>query len=297
MANDSRPREYLEADFVVPLELSELWNWHCFESGATGLETLTETPDQQQVRAFFPAELKPEVDHLGDRFHQEFAHSGPFVQLLRSEVLPVQDWQASWRQYFPAIDVGTRLRIVPPWHQEAVPAGRLHLIIDPGQGFGTGHHESTALVLELMEQHLATCATPPERLVDVGVGSGILSLAACLLGVPQAEGVDLAPEAIAEVPRNAELNSLPNRLQAHLGGPEVLTAPAPLVVANMLWHELRSVRPDLTRLTQPGGFLICGGLLHEQAEAFAQELATDGFQVVRVQTRNEWTGLLLQHPQ
>ncbi len=292
MANDLR--HYLEVDFRVPLELSELWNWHCFEAGATGLETLAETEDQLQVRAFFPSELKPEADQLCESFHQEFAHTGPFVQRLRSEILPVQDWQASWKQYFPAIDVGQRLRIVPPWNEEP-PSERLRLVIEPGQGFGTGHHESTALVLELLEQHLATLAPPPERLIDVGIGSGILSLAACLLGVPGAEGVDLAAEAVAEVPRNAELNGVPNRITAHLGGPEVLTEPAPLVVANMLWHELRSVRADLTRLTSPGGCLICGGLLEEQAVAFAQELEADGFQVVQTQTRNEWTGLLLRH--
>lgn len=287
------PASYTEMEFRVPPELTELWSWHCFESGASGIETVSESESSVQMRVFFPGRFELNVEQLLEGFHREFANSGPFIQQVGQALKPVQDWQAEWRQYFPPVNIGRSLRVVPPWHQECS-SERQFLVIDPGQGFGTGHHESTALVLTMLEEHLRTLPVPPELMIDVGIGSGILSIAGCLLGVRRALGVDLAAEAVAEVSRNASLNGVSERIVAWVGAPEQLAQPAPLVVSNMLWHELRSVREDLVRLTLPGGFVICSGLLHEQAVAFARELADAGMTLLHQESRNEWSGLLLR---
>jgi ribosomal protein L11 methyltransferase len=176
------------------------------------------------------------------------------------------DWEESWKSTFPPIVVSPRLTVAPPWD---APEGAL--VIDPGQGFGTGHHTTTRQALRALDALLA----PGHGLrtaLDVGCGSGILALAAARLGL-EVSGVDVEEAAVREAAANAARNGL----VARFGTERVadLVAPADLVLANLHAELLRDLAPDLIRLT--GQRLVVAGVLVDREElvhaALGRELA------------------------
>lgn len=191
------------------------------------------------------------------------------LQLLRGGVLPAhqvehiedQDWERSWMDNFQPMRFGRRLWIVPSWHEAPQPEA-VNLLLDPGLAFGTGTHPTTALCLEWLDgQELAGC-----RVLDFGCGSGILGIAALLLGAASALGTDIDPQALEASRDNAARNGLPaTAFPVYL--PEHLPQEAvDVVVANILAGPLVQLAPTITALVKPGGRLALSGILAEQAE-------------------------------
>ncbi|THG70587.1 50S ribosomal protein L11 methyltransferase [Pseudomonas sp. A-1] len=193
------------------------------------------------------------------------AHLG----LLRGGELPEhqveriedQDWERSWMDNFQPMRFGQRLWIVPSWHQAPEPDA-VNLLLDPGLAFGTGTHPTTALCLEWLDgQDLAGCTV-----LDFGCGSGILAIAALLLGAPQAVGTDIDPQALEASRDNADRNGIdPARFPVYLPA-DLPPQPADVVVANILAGPLVQLAPTITALVKNGGRLALSGILAEQAE-------------------------------
>jgi ribosomal protein L11 methyltransferase len=156
---------------------------------------------------------------------------------------------------------GRRLWIVPSWHAAPEPEA-VNLLLDPGLAFGTGTHPTTALCLEWLDgQDLNNCTV-----IDFGCGSGILAIAALLLGAPQAVGTDIDPQALEASRDNASRNGIdPARFPVHLPA-DLPQQPAEVVVANILAGPLVSLAPQITGLVKAGGRLALSGILAEQAE-------------------------------
>lgn len=172
-----------------------------------------------------------------------------------------QDWERSWMDNFQPMRFGRRLWIVPSWHEAPEPDA-VNLLLDPGLAFGTGTHPTTALCLEWLDsQNLNDCTV-----LDFGCGSGILAIAALLLGAPQAVGTDIDPQALEASRDNASRNGIdPARFPVYL--PEQLPQQAAdVVVANILAGPLVSLAPQITALVKSGGRLALSGILAEQAE-------------------------------
>ncbi|MBA4244441.1 MAG: 50S ribosomal protein L11 methyltransferase [Pseudomonas sp.] len=172
-----------------------------------------------------------------------------------------QDWERSWMDNFQPMRFGQRLWIVPSWHAAPEPDA-VNLLLDPGLAFGTGTHPTTALCLEWLDgQNLDGC-----RVLDFGCGSGILAIAALLLGAPQAVGTDIDPQALEASRDNANRNGIdPARFPVYLPA-DLPQQPAEVVVANILAGPLVSLAPQITALVQEGGRLALSGILAEQAE-------------------------------
>ena len=191
------------------------------------------------------------------------------LQLLTGGALPEhrieriedQDWERSWMDNFQPMRFGRRLWIVPSWHTAPEPEA-VNLLLDPGLAFGTGTHPTTALCLEWLDgQELAGCSV-----LDFGCGSGILAIAALLLGAPQAVGTDIDPQALEASRDNAGRNGIePARFALYLPA-DLPQQAADVVVANILAGPLVALAPQLTRLVKPGGRLALSGILAEQAE-------------------------------
>ena len=191
------------------------------------------------------------------------------LQLLTGGELPAheiehiadQDWERSWMDNFQPMRFGRRLWIVPSWHAAPEPEA-VNLLLDPGLAFGTGTHPTTALCLEWLDgQDLAGC-----NVIDFGCGSGILAIAALLLGAPQAIGTDIDPQALEASRDNAGRNGIdPARFPVYLPA-DMPQQPAEVVVANILAGPLVSLAPQITSLVQAGGRLALSGILAEQAE-------------------------------
>ncbi|WP_044873898.1 50S ribosomal protein L11 methyltransferase [Pseudomonas sp. LFM046] len=172
-----------------------------------------------------------------------------------------QDWERSWMDNFQPMRFGRRLWIVPSWH-EAPEKDAVNLLLDPGLAFGTGTHPTTALCLEWLDgQDLGGC-----EVLDFGCGSGILAIAALLLGARQAVGTDIDPQALEASRDNASRNGIdPVRFPVYLPA-DLPAKPAEVVVANILAGPLVSLAPQITSLVASGGRLALSGILAEQAE-------------------------------
>ena len=191
------------------------------------------------------------------------------LQLLSAGALPEhqveriedQDWERSWMDGFAPMPFGQRLWIVPSWHEAPEPEA-VNLLLDPGLAFGTGTHPTTSLCLQWLDgQDLEGCSV-----LDFGCGSGILAIAALLLGAPQAVGTDIDPQALEASRDNAQRNGIADeRFPVYL--PEDLPPQqADVVVANILAGPLVSLAPRITALVKSGGRLALSGILAEQAE-------------------------------
>lgn len=177
----------------------------------------------------------------------------------RSEVLEDQDWERAWMDDFKPMRFGERLWIVPSWHEP--PAGdAVNILLDPGLAFGTGTHPTTRLCLEWLDGHDISGKT----VIDYGCGSGILALAAALLGAASVLGVDNDPQALVATLDNAQRNGV--HIQAYLPK-EAPTEPVDILVANILAGPLIELAPRLATLVKDGGAIALSGILPEQAEA------------------------------
>ncbi|MBK9209783.1 MAG: 50S ribosomal protein L11 methyltransferase [Anaerolineales bacterium] len=181
-----------------------------------------------------------------------------------------QNWMEAWKQHYKPILIGQRLLILPAWLESPEPT-RIPIKIDPGMAFGTGTHPTTQLCLELME--VSTDHSPLSTVIDVGCGSGILSIAALKLGATKVLGVDIDIESVKNSRENADTNGVGEELLLGQGSvTEVLSGSfqfksAPLVVANILAPIIiRLFDAGLADLVEPNGEIILSGILAHQAE-------------------------------
>lgn len=205
------------------------------------------------------------------------------LPVWRAEQLQDQVWERAWMADFQPMRFGQRLWICPSWAEPPDPSGVV-LALDPGLAFGTGTHPTTALCLEWLDgQPLDGCTV-----IDYGCGSGILGIAALLLGAQRVIAVDNDPQALLATRANAERNHIaPERLVTCLPGQLPDDGPADVMVANILAGPLQELAPLLTGLTRPGGRIALSGILAEQAEAVASAYRA-AFELAPIAQRAEW---------
>jgi ribosomal protein L11 methyltransferase len=202
------------------------------------------------------------------------------------------DWAERWKDFHQPIEVGGRLLVRAPWHAAPAPGGTdlLDVVIDPGQAFGTGAHHTTRLCLELL---LTLDAAPARAVMDVGCGSGVLAIAASLLGFGPVAGVDHERESVAATLENARVNGAAVTAARHdllHDGP----APgAPVVLANLLRPLLLRVAADGFTGTQPDVLIASGLLAHEADEVAAAFAGAHGLREADRRHGGEWAALLL----
>ena len=207
------------------------------------------------------------------------------------------DWAYSWQKYYKPLSIGERLYVVPQWErEEPVPQGRVPFYLNPGLTFGTGSHASTQLCLEGVEAH----TRQGDRVLDLGCGSGILSIAALVLGAERASAVDIDPKAVDVAYENAALNGIGKERYTVRAG-DVLTDRAlaaelaqeryQLVLANIVADVIIPLAPQVPGLLAEGGVFLCSGILDSRAHEVAEALARSGLRVTRKRERNGWAAL------
>ncbi|NHN37017.1 50S ribosomal protein L11 methyltransferase [Pseudomaricurvus alcaniphilus] len=212
----------------------------------------------------------------------------------RWEQLEDKDWEREWMQHYQPIDCGNNLWICPSWLQPPV-ADATNLLLDPGLAFGTGTHPTTFLCLQWLAEQAAVTdsGTAPfanRVFVDYGCGSGILGIAALLLGGQQVTGVDIDPQALLASRDNAARNGIAaERLPVFLPA-QCPPVEADILLANILAGPLAQLAPTLTDLTRRGGWLCLSGILVEQADA-VMAAYRPWFEFEPVRTMEEWVCL------
>jgi ribosomal protein L11 methyltransferase len=224
-----------------------------------------------------------------DEMAKVFGVSNP---TLSPSLIDEEDWSTSWKTHFKPFVIVPGLVIAPTWEEYRPVAGEAVITMDPGMAFGTGHHPTTCLSLELLRRTLTDGTTG--RVLDVGTGTGILGMAALLFGAAAALGVDNDPVAVAAATDNVRQNRLEGRMQVSQTPIGALTGPYEIVVANIVHDVLVEMAGDLTRLTGPGGTLILSGVLTgDQAENIGRIFTARGFTLLDLAERQEWAALRL----
>lgn len=221
----------------------------------------------------------PDAAALEQALKQAFADELPQYSV---EELPEQDWERSWMDDFKPMRFGRRLWIVPSWHSTPEPDA-VNMLLDPGLAFGTGTHPTTALCLEWLDGHQLDGLD----VLDFGCGSGILAIAALLLGARHATCTDIDPQALEATAANAGRNAIePGRYSLYL--PEAMPGQHhDLVLANILAGPLVELAPQLAAQCRPGGHLVLSGILAEQADQ-VREAYADHFKLDPVRTLDGW---------
>ena len=209
---------------------------------------------------------------------------------LASGTVSEQDWANNWKQYFKPLPVGERLLICPTW--EAVPdaEGRHVLSSDPGMAFGTGGHDTTRLVLEAVEKHLR----PEDSVLDIGCGSGILSIASLLLGAHNAVGVDIDPTAVRTAVENGALNGMeaPRYVIREGDLAKEVSGTYRVVLANIVADAIIALSPAVPQFLAEDGVYIVSGIIDVREAEVAAALADAGFTVTERYTSAGWVCLV-----
>jgi len=204
--------------------------------------------------------------------------------------VPDVDWVARFREGFRPFVVG-RFLIAPPWDiPPSLPPGQLRLIVDPCRAFGTGTHETTRLCLAALED--ISSKGPLRRTLDMGTGTGILGLAAAVLGAGPVVGVDNDPEAVAAARRHALLNDAALHLVLGDGAAPFAPSSFDVVLANVTAPVLVSARDTIATVTAARGTIVLSGLLGEDVAAVREAYSRLG--AVRVATEGEWAALVVE---
>ena len=258
-------------------------------TGSIGSE-VQELPEGVRLRVYYRSN-----EDLGvwQRRVREALEPWPEVRIEDSGRIENQPWHRECEEAFPPLEVGGRFVVLAPWHRGKEPAGRIPLVVKPGSAFGTGYHESTQIVLELLE----TRVKPGDSVVDVGTGSGILALGALKLGAASVVARDLDGAVLSEVEENLDLNDLRGAVRLEegdlLGGFE---GPVDLLTANIILEPLLQLLPDVRRVLRPGGWALFSGLLGTERQVFLEALEHAGLVFAEDRSRGEWWGVAAQNP-
>lgn len=207
---------------------------------------------------------------------------------MHVQTLPDRNWNEEWERTIRPIHVTPRMVITPSWHEYRPVAGETVLTIDPKMSFGTGYHESTRLILALVEKHVR----PGMDVLDVGTGTGVLAIAALRLGARHAVALDIDEWSYTNALENAHLNSVHDRMTVLHG--DITVAPATrheLVIANIQRTVLIPLLPAMHARLHPHGILLLAGLLAADREPMSAALTGSGFRIVEETAENEWIAL------
>ncbi len=251
-----------------------------------GVEILDQNDNGWEVKGFLDSEANEQYTALQGYLSQL---SEPWQ--MNSEQIPDQDWQDNWRKYFSPFRLTSQIWIAPPWQAAPAKENELVIIIDPGQAFGTGQHQSTHLCL-LYLQRLAQNGLLPGGMLDVGCGTGILALAFLKLGGANAVGIDIDSLAIEASRHNARLNHI-DKFAVSNKPLEELEEAFPLIAANLTALDLINMAQAISGRLAPQGFLLCSGLLTSQVDQVVTAFAAHGLSLREQSSLEGWAALVL----
>ena len=229
-------------------------------------------------------------DETFNRFKDELEQLGKNINIgefFKIETTTIQDsdWENSWKDYFDILNIGEKFVIVPTWREYENEEGKYVINIDPGMAFGTGGHETTSLCIKNLEKYVK----PHDNVIDVGCGSGILSIAASYLTDGSLKAVDLDKLAVDVSRENFALNNLENRIEVEEAS--LLTKETKkydVIVANILAHIIELMLEDAYKLLEDSGYFITSGIIKDKKDELLEKMLKQGFKLVEETSDNEW---------
>ena len=248
-------------------------------------------PDFVTVKTYLPIDnttkrRRNQID-VGVRLVAHLATISP----LREQYVEEEDWQNAWKEHFDPLRIGEHLVICPTWREVEITESDILIHLDPGMAFGTGHHPTTRTCMEILERE----TRPGDRILDVGCGSGILSVVAVKMGAASALGLEIDPVAARAGEENVRINGIEDKVQIVQG-----TLPSPLaeaqgfdiVAANISAKVVTDLAQHLIDTVAIGGKLIAGGIIEPHVEGVTEALNAVGASVDQTFVDGDWVTLL-----
>lgn len=201
-----------------------------------------------------------------------------------------EEWATAWKKYYNPVKISERFTIVPTW-EDYTPVSSDELIIelDPGMAFGTGTHPTTVMCIQALERTV----TPGDLVVDVGTGSGVLSIAAALLDAKRIQSLDLDEVAVQSAKQNVELNNVQDKVSVSQGNLlDGVNEQADIVVANILAEVIMRFTDDVAKVVKPGGFFIASGIIQTKKQDVKEAIIASGFTVEETILMEDWVAII-----
>lgn len=208
-----------------------------------------------------------------------------------------QDWANNWRQYFHPMEIGEKVMIKPEWEELSEPTDRIVFNIEPGMSFGTGSHYTTQLCIEALERYIK----PGVKMLDLGCGSGILSIISLLLGADMAAAVDIDPNAVDTAYQNADRNNIDKSRYKVLSGnvvtdsdiqAEIAENKYEVVAANIVADVIIGLAPKAKEYMADGGVFITSGIIADRLQDVKNALIENGFKIEEINQRKDWVSIV-----
>ena len=208
-----------------------------------------------------------------------------------------EDWANNWKKYFHPMEVGEKILIKPEWEELTEPTDRLVCNINPGMSFGTGSHYTTQLCIEALEKYIK----PGIKMLDLGCGSGILSILSLMLGAKEAVAVDIDPNAVDTAYENAQMNNIGREHYKVLSGNVVTDKEIQdiisqdkyeVVAANIVADVIIGLAPKAREYMKEGGVFITSGIIEGRQDEVKEALEENGFEIVDIRNRKDWYSII-----
>lgn len=282
-----------ELSITVPFEYVEPVSY-LFERYGYGLSVETKPGEHAVLRSYLPSLSRQRLAHIevGIKLASSVAELGEL------EITPLgtdEDWRDSWKQHFTLLRVGKNLVVKPSWIEYEAKPKDVVIDLDPGLAFGTGYHPTTYSCLEALEE----IVKPGHSVLDVGTGSGILTIAAAKLGAARITAVDIDGHAVRAARKNFRRTGISDLVNAESGSiPNNATRGRTydVAVANISARGIRLVSPAIPDLLSRGGVFIASGIIVDQHDEAASAIADAGLVVEEMRQREDWLTILCRRP-
>jgi ribosomal protein L11 methyltransferase len=285
-------KRWLVVELSIPIEFGEAVSNFLIEQGAPGIEELEGDSKWERLRTYFPQDGKETGILFALRRYlkslEKITPEIPRAQ-IKTASLPEQDWSENWKRFFKPVQVTPRFVVKPPWSKIRLRKGQSSIDIIPGMAFGTGTHATTLLSIQALEE---TIKKKGLCVLDVGTGSGILSIFAAKSGAKEVWGIDTDGVAVENARENVEKNRVSDIVRTRKGSIGNLHKKFDVVVANIDLKSLRRMRKPLLSHLKKGGFLILSGILEQGKERIHRHyLETGLLRRIKVTQQGEWVCL------
>jgi ribosomal protein L11 methyltransferase len=264
-----------------------------FDLVEDGLGARVDPTRPATIRAYVPAFDATAMEGATATVDEALGHLQAFglrpIGELRTRIVDEADWATAWQEHFHVLHLGRRLVIKPSWRRHRRTGDEVVIDLDPGMAFGTGLHPTTRLCLEALEERADR--GPLGRVLDLGCGSGILSIAAVKLGCTRALGLDIDPIAVEATIANARHNRVGKRVRAREGTIPSEEGPFDTVLANLIAGVLTEIAPDLAGELVAGGTLIGSGIFIDREAATRAALEAAGLELTARRVESDWVAL------